>query len=249
MEKKFKQCFIFLSYLFFFFAQGVYAAPEPSSRTVPIVMDALDHINYSSPISGFIEHIFKEGATFNKGDILAQYNCTVMRSEESKAKASVNYLHEKKRNMERLFRLGGASHNEQSEVTNQLKTAEEELIIKSYIVSQCTIKAPFDGQVVKVFGSPFEYIEQGKPLLEIVNLNNVEVKLILPSEWMSSIKKGTQFKVTLNETKQSYTAEIVRVVYSIDAVSNTFVAFAQILNEPSELKPGMSGIADFGKAP
>ena len=232
-----------------FFVILGYSAPD-KMRTVPIVVGAVDHLNYSSPISGFIEQIFfKEGATFKKNDVLVQYNCTTMRSEKEKAIAAVNFLKEKTKNISRLFHLGGASHNEQAEAESQLKAAEEELKIKSYIVSQCAIKAPFDGQVAKIFASPFEYIEQGRPLLEVVNLSRLEIKLILPSEWLSWIKEDLHFEVKLNETKQTYTAEITRLVYSIDAVSNTFIAFARFTNESSQIRPGMSGIAQFGVMP
>ena len=231
-------------------ATAAFATPTAKKESIPIVVDAVDHLNYSSPISGFIERVlFKEGAVFKKDDVLVEYNCTTMRSEKEKAAAAVRFLKEKAHNMQRLYRLGGASNNEQAEAQSQLKASEEELTIKSYIVSQCSIKAPFDGQVVKLYASPFEYIEQGRPLVEVVNLSHLEIKLILPSEWLSRLKEGTAFQVTLNETKKTYTAEITRLVYSIDAVSNTFVAFARLVNEPSDIKPGMSGTAEFEVTP
>lgn len=240
------RCFLYGAIL----GTTAFAEPIPKIEPIPIVVDAVDHLNYSSPISGFIERIlYQEGSVFKKNEVLVEYNCTTMHAEKEKAAAAVDFLKEKAQNMHRLYKLGGASNNEQAEARSQLKAAEEELTIKSYTVSRCNIKAPFDGQVVKLFASPFEYIEQGRPLLEVINLNHLQVKLILPSEWLTRIKEGTTFQIHLNETQKTYTAKITRMVYSIDAVSNTFVAFARLVHNPSDIKPGMSGIAEFGATP
>ena len=217
-------------------------------KNVPIIINPVDRAKFSSPITGFIDHMpFKAGTTFKKGETLVEYNCTVMVSEKEKAKAVADHLKEKAHDMEKLFHLGGTSRNDYMEATSQAKGAQEELTIKSYIVSQCLVKAPFDGQVVDLFASPHEYIEQGKPLIEVVNLKNLEIKLILPSEWLSWIKEGSQFNIKLNETNLKYPAKITRITYAIDPVSNTFTAFATFIQTNEDVKPGMSGYADFGK--
>ena len=214
---------------------------------VPIIIYPVDNVKFSSPITAFIDSIpFRAGMTFKKGDVLVEYNCTVLRSEKEKAESAAQYLKDKAHNVERLFRLGGTSRNEMVESRSREKEAQEELKIKTYMVSQCLIKAPFDGQVSDIFASAHEYIEQGKPLIEVVDLKKLEIKLILSSEWLGWIKEGTEFKIKLNETSQSYPAKISRITYSIDPVSNTFTAFATFVQTNDEVKPGMSGYADFG---
>ena len=50
-----------------------------------------------------------------------------------------------------------------------LATAESDLITAQYSVNACTINAPDDGQVVNLFVEEHELIQQGKPLIEIVD--------------------------------------------------------------------------------
>ncbi len=214
---------------------------------VPIIISPIENVKFSSPITGFIDKIpLLGGALFKKDDPLVEYNCTVMRAEKEKAAAIAAHLGNKARDMEKLYHLGGASRTEYSEAQSQAIEAKEDLVIKSYIVSQCILKAPFDGQVVSLFASEHEYIEQGKPLIEVVNLSLLEVKLILPSEWLGWLKIGTEFNIKLNETDENYPAKITRLTYAIDPVSNTFTAYASFIENGVNVKPGMSGYADFG---
>ena len=221
---------------------------KKADNTVPVVLNPIENIKYSSPITAFIESIpFKEGMSFKKDNVLLTYNCTIMQSEFEKSKSAAEYLREKADNVKKLYDLGGTGKNDLEESESKAKEAEAELKIKQYVVSQCEIKAPFEGQVVEVFVSTHEYIEQGKPIISIVELNNVEIKLILPSEWLTWIKKDMEFLITLDETNTSYTAIMSRITYSIDPVSNTFIAYANFKNPTVDLKPGMSGYAKFEK--
>ena len=82
--------------------------------------------------------------------------------------------------------------------------------------------------------------------MNVVNLADLEIKLILPSAWLSWLKIGTEFNIKLNETKVNYPAKITRLTYAIDPVSNTFTAYASFAQDNVDVKPGMSGYADFG---
>lgn len=214
--------------------------------SIPVIIDAENEAELSSPITGFINKIdFKSGNSFKKDDVLIEYDCTVLKSELKQAEAAVENLSVKSASMNKLFKLDGASHVEVTEAKQQLTEAMQEKNIKSHLVKQCIIQAPFNGQVVELHVNNHEYIERGEPLIDIVNPENLELKLIVPSEWLSWVKIGTKFEVIIFETNKSYPAKITRVVYKVDHVSNTFVAYATILDDTKNIKPGMSGVASF----
>lgn len=216
------------------------------SMSVPVIISPSEKAKLASPLTGFIEKInFKVGQIFNKNDVLVDFDCTVLRSEKEKVEAIVNGLSTKAEGLERLFKLDGASKLEVTETRSKLREAQEELEIKTYLVNQCQLKAPFKGQVTELYASGHEYIEQGKPLMDIVNLGDLELKLILPSEWLSWIKEGTEFSVSINETQKIYKARISRLTYAIDPVSNTFTAYGAFNEAILEITPGMSGNAEF----
>ena len=92
-----------------------------------------------------------------------------------------------------------------------------------------------------------EYIEQGEPLIEIINLSKIELKLILPSTWLEWVKPGLTFNTVIKETNKRYQAQINRLNHKIDHISNTFTAFATFKHFNKDVKPGMSGMAIFKK--
>ncbi len=213
---------------------------------VPIIIAAEEWAKISSPLSALIAKTpFRNGQIFKTGDILIAFDCTVMKAEQKKMQATARYFSQKKSDFQKLYDLGGASQTELNEIISRSEEVQEELKIKNHIVSHCNIKAPFDGQVIELFVSQHEYLDQGKPLIEIINLDKLEVKLILPSEWLSWIKIGSPFVIELNETQKKYAAKISRLTYAIDAVSNTIIAYGEISQNHPDIKPGMSGIAEF----
>jgi len=115
----------------------------------------------------------------------------------------------------------------------------------SVTVSKCSLNAPFSGRVAKTYVEPHEYVTQGKPLLEVVNTKQLEVKLIVPSRWLTWLVRGKRFSIHVDDLNRNYAARVTRLGARIDPVSQTVSLAGEIEGSPSELLPGMSGWAIF----
>ncbi|MCY1562338.1 hypothetical protein D9M68_997140 [compost metagenome] len=71
------------------------------------------------------------------------------------------------------------------------------------------------------------------------------LKLNVPSSWISTLKMGHQFDVTIDETGNSYPARVQRINSRVDPVSQTIELEATLLKSHPDLLPGMSGVAKF----
>lgn len=189
----------------------------------------------------------KDGAGFSKGDLLVQFDCSIIESQLRKAEAVADSARSSLNVNKRLSELNALSSLELEQAISKSKEAEADLMIMKVTASKCSIKAPFDGRVVKLQADPHQYVTPGKPLIDIVDTSRLEVKMIIPSRWLAWLKTGSRFTVLIEEMGgRSYPAHVVRVGAKIDALSQTAVIAGEIDGRQPELLPGMSGWATFG---
>ena len=114
-----------------------------------------------------------------------------------------------------------------------LKKAEAELTIAKLNVERCNIIAPYDGRVMDVYTNVFTSIEQRQPLMDIVGDGLLEAAVVVPSKWLSWLKKGHDVKIIIDETGDELNAKIISLGAAVDAASQTIELKAQF-NEKYE---------------
>ena len=60
-----------------------------------------------------------------------------------------------------------------------------DLSIKEEVVDYCTVKAPFNGTVVKIHVKQYQTISKNIEILELLDNTNLRIELIAPSNWLS----------------------------------------------------------------
>ena len=196
----------------------------------------------SSEMSGRISLLkIKDGERFSAGQVLVGFHCSMENAELSKSKATL----EKKRKTyevnQKLSKLNSISTLELAVSKTEEDEAKADVRVAEAVVERCIIKAPFSGKVVEVTARAFQTVKEGEALLEIVNDKDLEIEFIAPSKALPNIKPGKTFKVTIDETRLSYLAEIIRLGGRVDPVSQTIKVYGRINSDSSDLLPGMSG--------
>ncbi len=232
--------------LLFFFTAVVSAQSLPT----PVIIYAVNQAKIASPMNGIIsESPYREGQTFKQRDLLIKFKCDKALAEKRKAKATLEKKQAKYKGYIRLNNMNAISKLDFLEAKADFHEAQANLDLAGHKVEECYVYAPFEGQVIKTYVNAHEHIKLGEPLLEIVNFKDFEIKIIAPSTWQGRIKKGTPLTVTIKETRQSYPAKVTRVNHYIDPVSQTFAIFASFVGQTKDIKPGMSGQANFEGSP
>lgn len=203
-------------------------------------------VTVSSEIAAKIANLpLREGDAFAKGALLVAFDCGLYQAQLAKADASAAAAKREQEVTGQLAALHSAGALEVGQTQARAKEAAADAAYMRTTVSKCTITAPFAGRVAKRDASAFEYVTPGKPLLQIVDTGALEVKLIVPSRWLSWLKPGATFTVHVDELGADYAAQVVRLGASIDPVSQTVGVSGRITGAPAELLPGMSGWATF----
>jgi len=200
----------------------------------------------SSEVEGKIAQLpLKEGDAFKRGQLLVGFDCDLYAAQLRKAQAAADSAAKVYAVNEKLSALHSVGELDVARADAEAKEADAEGAYMSLMVSRCQVKAPFSGRVSKRVVSQYEYVQVGKPLLQIVDTEDLEVKLIVPSRWLRWLRVGTPLRVHIDDLDTDYAAGIVRVGARVDPVSQTVEVSARIKGHHAELLPGMSGWVRF----
>ncbi|GAB3475478.1 efflux RND transporter periplasmic adaptor subunit [Marinomonas epiphytica] len=191
---------------------------------------------------------FRQGMKFNEGETLVKFDCRKPEAEIRKIQTGIK-IHEQKVAMnEEMAKFDSISDYELKLSRIELSQAKAEQDAKQIELEACQIKAPYEGRVVETFVNQYEVVGKNEPLLSIVNTSVLEAVIIIPSQWLVWLQRGTTIYFFIDELKQSLKAEVSYISPVVDPVSKTVNITAEFENGSiAELNilPGMSGTARF----
>jgi RND family efflux transporter MFP subunit len=221
------------------------SAREPSPG-VRVQFGSLHETMLSSELSAKISSLpFREGDSFKQGQALVTFDCDLYRAQLAKAEASADAARETLEVSERLNALGSVGRLEVQQTAAKAREANAEATAMRTTVGKCVLAAPFSGRVGKVQARQHQFVAPGQPLLEVLDTQQLELQMIVPSRWLAWLKVGSPFSVRVDELERDYPGHIVRLGARIDPVSQSISLAGQVSGRHPELLPGMSGWASF----
>jgi membrane fusion protein, multidrug efflux system len=187
----------------------------------------------------------REGDSFNEGQQLIVFDCSILEAQRDKAKASADAAEETLKVNKRLSDLGSISTLELEQSAAKLREAQADFTAVSTMASKCTLSAPFAGRVAKLYIEAHQYMTPGKSIMDIIDTHHLEVRLIVPSTWLSWLKVGAAFTIHVDELSRSFQARVAAVNPRVDPVSQSVSLIGEIMKNDSQLLPGMSGWVTF----
>ncbi len=191
----------------------------------------------------------REGEAFHKGDLLIQFDCRRFNAELASAEAEYEASYALAQNNHNLRKYGAVGGTDLAVTDAKARKARSDADVLKVKVSQCVILAPYDGRVVEKLANEYEIPAAISPLMRIVDDTRLEIDVIVPSKWLSKLQVGYSFSFTVDETGNTYQAKLARLGAVVDAVSQTVRVSGVFMDpRPQNLKPGMSGKAEFETA-
>lgn len=226
--------------------------PTPTDTTLQVgsppeyvVIRSSDQVTFSSETAAGVASInVKEGSTFHAGAILLQLDCRLQQADLKKALAEQGAARGAEAAARKLKSYGSISGFEFVKATSEAQIANADVDKLRAIVEKCVIRAPFNGAVAELMVHAHESVKPGDPLLKIVNTENLEFELQVPSCWLQWLHIDSVFYVHINETNSTIKAKITKINPQIEPVSQSVKLIASIEPNPT-LLPGMSGQAIF----
>ncbi len=231
----------FLSFALLF--STLYASESQTARAVIV---SLDRTVLSSEIAGEITELSKfEGDSFKKGEPLIKIDCSIYKAQKRKIDVEKEIARlelEKNKKLDTFGSIGTFDIQISQENFNKQKAESD---IAAINISRCDILAPFDGKIASKKVSKHQNIKPQDELLEIVGVDNLEAKVVVPSSWLIWLKKGIEFDLSIDETQTTVKAQIVQIDSIVDPTSQSISIRAKLVEPFENIIPGMSATATF----
>lgn len=198
-----------------------------------------------APIGRILAMPKQVGDSFQRGELLVGFDCGDRQAAVKTAEADLLGARETHLAKLKLQSLGAASDIDVTVAAAAAEKARSQLDFAKAQERQCAIHAPYNGKVVRTRAKAFETVNAGAPLLEIVNPATLRVQLFVPSAWIRTLKRGLPFKVTIDETGETYKAHVDKISSRIDGSSQTVEITGRFDRVPPKVLPGMIGKAAF----
>ena len=226
------------------------AAAASVSEPVRVLVLPSGETTLASPVPGRINVLHVGlGLPFKEGQVLVSLDCQEPEAKLGMAKADMAAATDQYEAKLRMQGLEQASDVEVSLAASAVAKSKSQIDLYKFQISQCSIRAPWAGNTAKLHVRSHMSVNAGQPLLDLVRSGVLLLKLNVPSRWTSTLKMGQQFDVTIDETGNTYPAQVRRINSRIDPVSQTVELEATLLKTYRELLPGMSGAARFAGMP
>jgi membrane fusion protein, multidrug efflux system len=188
---------------------------------------------------------FSKGQSFRRGALLASFDCSTISAQLRAAQAAAAAYQKTYETNVELDQYEAVGKNEVAvSKANLGKAAAEANAVRAQL-SDCAVYAPFGGTVVEQIAHRGEVAASGQPLLKIQSGGDLEVELIVPSNWLTWLRPGATFAFLIDETGATITGAITQLGAAVDPVSKTIRVTGSVGSADSLILPGMSGSAKF----
>jgi RND family efflux transporter MFP subunit len=221
------------------------AAPAASEAVRVLVLPAGETV-LASPVPGRVAKLHVGlGVPFKQGAVLVSMDCDEPQARLAMTKADKAAATDQYEAKLRMQGLEQASDVEVALAASAVAKAKAQMDLYEFQITQCSIRAPWDGRTAKLHVRSHMTVTAGQPLVDLVRSGLLLMKLNVPSIWISTLKMGHVFDVTIDETGKTYPAKVHRINGRVDPVSQTIELEATMTKAHPDLLPGMSGVAKF----
>ena len=228
----------------------VVGAVEPSKRSL-----------VASEIAGLVESFpVKEGDYVKKGDVLAEFETEPLlirlreaKAAKSEALARFELARKNYARFKELRQKGVASEqqlqdmeSERSAWSAQVAQLEAQIDRYEYDLSKSKIVAPFNGYVTREYTEIGQWIAEGGPVVELIDMDTVEIKVDVPERYISQIKLKDGVNLNFDALPNlEVEGQVTSIVPQAAQGARTFPVKVVVDNKNHVIKSGMVARVSF----
>ena len=205
-------------------------------------VDTKKNIVVTPEMSGILKQVFvKEGQRVSKGQILARIDDGGMSQQLAQLQiqsdlAKTTYerqkrLWDQKIGSELEFLQRKSAYEAQQQAVNQLQTQ----------IGKTAVRAPFSGVVDDVITEQGSVVGAGQsPIMRIVNLSDMYIEAVIPEQYLTSVKEGSDVEVNFPVLGTTTKEKIRQAGDFIDPNNRTYKVEIGVSNKEGNIKPNLT---------
>ncbi|MCK5912620.1 MAG: efflux RND transporter periplasmic adaptor subunit [Desulfuromusa sp.] len=217
---------------------------------LPANLEAWEDLTLAAEIAGSVQRIhFAEGDRVQSGKTLLEIDPETIKSILHRDQQNVTVMERKLKRYRQLETEGLISPQELDDLENGLTAAKAALQATRLQLAKSFPRAPVSGIIDRLYIDRGEYVDPGKPLLRLVQIEKLKVIVDVPEKDVSFLKVGQQVEIipaTINTHSSTAITGIINfIAFSANDITRTYRTKIVIDNSSIELRPGMIVRAKF----
>jgi membrane fusion protein (multidrug efflux system) len=218
--------------------------------TLPANLEAWEDLTLAAELAGAIYKInVKEGDKVKVGQVLLEIDPDTTRSLLLKNQNDVILIEQKFHRYQQLVADGLVSQQELDDLKNRLVAAESALKTTKLQLAKSFPQAPVSGIIDRLYVDRGEYVDPGKPLLQLVQTEKLKVIADVPEKDVQFLHLGDQVEIvaaSINATSSDPISGVIdHIALSANPATRTYRTKIIIDNSSAKLRPGMIVRAQF----
>lgn len=223
--------------------------------TLPGSVEALKTSTLAASVPGLVvDFPAKEGMRIERGQVLARVRSTTLELMIQSQKAALKEAEARwklaESNLKRakdLYDAGVVSKQQYDDAQSEFNawvgrtdSLKADIARLEDDLERCTIRAPFDAVVVRELTEVGEWVIIGGPVVEVLLIEQVEIRVEVPERYFSSLQAGAAATVTF-ESLPDLTApgRVIAIIPRADPQARTFPVKVRVNNESGRIGAGM----------
>lgn len=216
-------------------------APMRDVILLPGTTEAWQDVQVSADTAGRIEWVGpREGERVNKGDLLVKIDVSALKAALDHAEAQFKLAEDLYQRRRRLFerKIIAKEELDQSETQRTLAATDYEQIKVKY--EHGFPRSPISGVINYLYVDAGEFIDTGKPLADIVNIDRIKINVQVPELDIRFVRKGQTTPLKIDAFPEKELTGVVNfVAFKADPATKTFLVRTVIDNPAGDIRPGM----------
>jgi len=217
--------------------------PEPVKDVIflPGTTEAWQDVQVAADTAGRIEWIGPlEGERVNKGDLLIKIDVTALKAALDHAEAQFQLADDLYQRRRRLYerKIIAKEELDQSATQRTLAATDLEQIRAKY--NHGFPRSPIGGIINHLYVDVGEFIDTGKPIADIVNIDRIKINVQVPELDIRFVLDGQETPVKIDAfAERALSGTVDFVAFKADPATKTFLVRTVIENPFADIRPGM----------
>ena len=214
---------------------------------LPGTTEAWQDVQVAADTAGRIEWIGpREGERVNKGDLLIKIDVSALKAALDHAEAQFKLSDDLYQRRRRLYerKIIAKEELDQSATQRTLAATDLEQIKVKY--NHGFPRSPISGIINYLYVDAGEFIDTGKPIADIVNIDRIKINVQVPELDIRFVLEGQKTPVRIDAFPERTLSGVVDFVsFKADPATKTFLVRSLIENSFGDIRPGMIGRVAF----
>jgi membrane fusion protein (multidrug efflux system) len=216
-------------------------APMKDILVLPGETEAWQDVRVAADVAGRVEWIGpKEGQTVKEGDLIAKIDVAALKAALDRAEAALKLAEDLYQRRYKLFERNIINQEELDKSQTERTLARANFRQMQIEYERGFLKAPLTGRVNHLFVDEGEFVDKGKPFVDLVNVDKIKINVNVPELDVRYLKVGQKTMVRVDAFPDRELLGVIDfVAYKADPATKTFHVKVIVDNPNHDIRPGM----------